>query len=462
MIASRPHSPASSAHSPRSPHFHSPASRSPYAHSSRSRSPFAGSSRPQSPADAAPFEGRFESARAAPKPPVRNRSQKSATTSSTSVSSQVDELSALPQRPGSSFARRGSAPDTGRSSSVKRSSSLLKRIRRGGSRDTRPESPFETTGKATAPKHERSMTSELADLFRMAGESPRTSRIATDIANKPNKVRKKNFNALGEVLGSPGGPSRQMSRKSSGRHLRATAATSPPADSAYSSGDGELSDGLERVDSGDYVKRSNSRRSANTANKSATSLVRAASVRSRSPTTRPPAAEFSSRVSPTPQADSASFSVTVDPASRPFTPTSRGKFGLFPTSRPMTPSGASVRSAGYAERLGSEGVGLPLSAGPSLRKGSLPNWPTIDRAAGSGGSGEGAPAPGVPRARQRSNAGMESQESIVEVYHGDKDKVESTGPSRKGSLKKKSSLSRLKKWIGRRAASPSSLREVQE
>jgi hypothetical protein len=203
---SRSHSPVLPSESPTSSHFHASANRSTHSFASQSRSELTRSHSPaRSAHQAAPFEGKFESARAAPKPPTRSDTKKTPRPGRLSTAGEeADQLSALPQRSGSRLGHPGSEPDTGKTSNVRRNSSLIKRFKSTTSRPQGSSSAREADTTGTT-KPDRGMTLELADLFRKAGESPRTSRVAADLTKSPKRkpsklVKKSVISTFNEVL----------------------------------------------------------------------------------------------------------------------------------------------------------------------------------------------------------------------------------------------------------------------
>lgn len=467
----RPGSPALSTRSGNSPLSHSPANRSPLAgsphnQSPRSRSPLIQSPRAESPAvprESVPFEGKFEQARAAPKPPVKDV-RKPKPRFSPLVDEKSEEISALPQPSSFIPSRKGSLSKTPQDSGFRRSGSLIKRLRGGGSKDLRQEANSREK-KQSHPKHERSMTSDLKDLFRSAGhnESPRNSRIVVDSKEKPSKLRKKSVDLLGS--------------KSSPKDLPEEKITSPAHDSAYASALGDSprgnarSESLSRIDSEETPIADNAipQRSDSTTTRGSSRPASPVPPRSESRTESRTGSRAGSRLADRPMTSSraATPSPLTQPAyanhndnsARSPTPTGRGRFGLFPSNRPMTPSAMSIQSSAGALEGRSEYDDFGTNR-PRFRKGSLP-LPSIERITGDVEVSDGAPAPGVPRQKRRSSTGMRNGKDAVQVFEDGSGLKEAQGLRRNSILKKKSSFSRLKDWMGRRRGE-SPLREVKE
>ncbi|KAF2100082.1 hypothetical protein NA57DRAFT_75584 [Rhizodiscina lignyota] len=472
VVSPRPSSRAQSSHSqhsphsPHSPHSYSPRTHSPLAQSPQTHSPLAQSPRAQSPAapkarEAAPFEGKFEQARAAPKPPLKKEILKKQPT----LDESSEDISALPQRPSIGFSRRGSALNKdSKESGVRRSGSIIRRLRAAGSKDVKVGTPIkEQPGKYFQQKHERSMTSDLADLFRVAGESPRNSRVIVEVeeSTRPrNKLRKKSADLVGATL-SPKKPSQQLSKG-----VGAKLAPSPlePADSAYSSGEGE---GHKDTESLNEVHRadSNDRNGIGgpvPQRKDSLPVQGASPTLARDMSPVPPTS-----VSPThpPRTASPNPHSLQNGSPRPHTPTT--KFGLFPPSRPLTPSAMSVHSSAGALE-GTSNRESPLLAKQRQRNSSLSYTASVVRAPGRSSDDDSAPAPGVPRNKRGSGAAIKSGVDAYAEPNGSDNKENNVGApvlgglGRKTSLaKKKGSFGRLRDWMGRRGNS-TSLRDVRE
>lgn len=398
----------------------------------------------------------------APKPPVGKDSLKPPSRFAPLIEEPSDGISALPQRSlNSSADRNESTRNTDKGPATKRSSSIIKRLKGTGSKDLRSEAPPPKNVKSSPQKqkHERLATLDSAGLSGVNGDLARGSGATHSFLRKPNKLRKKSFDALGDVLATEDGPSRQHSRKNSDRVMGPKTPISPPADSAYSFGESEhgQSGELRQIGSLD--------------DEPVHSPVKSLSIHPigspfrvlQSPQPRsasPPLRRLDDHADPGPVAQPAYANASTS-TSRPHTPPQRGRFGLFPISRPMTPGATSVKSsAGALERGDGTNQASPLGPGRRERKGSL-QWPSGGRASTKGAREGSAPAPGVPRSKRSSSASTRLQKEIVEIYD-DQGGQKENRPGRRESVRKKSSLSRLKDWMGRRAASPSPLREVKE
>lgn len=377
MAASRPDS---RSHSPlQSPTPHSPAlqphrNHSPLASPTAQRSfqvpsPLAGSPRPASPStssgyEPSPFEGRFESVRAAPKPPGRRSNAGDGVTPLSKVTSATSSM-------------RASSIQHSRSSSVTRSGSIIKRLRRNLSRDSKNDDrPSQPPQQRAAPqKHERSMTSDLADLMQVTGVNDETREPVAQAAPTSPLKRSKGISRMGSLRSSKTVPAVLRKKSLDTRPLE-----SPAPDSAYAASEKQPypdPDDLENINMVVRRKSLNRYLGDETLVRTLAPPTRsrakpAPQKRSMSPGLPRPLTPLSqldesdedttpraSTVPPEPEPQRPASPVSLvqpsplptsrphSPSStlgRPQTPTQRSKFGLFPSNRPMTPSAMSYTS----------------------------------------------------------------------------------------------------------------------